>query len=121
MYLIASLIINALALYVTDYLFVGIRFDNWQALLVSAIVVGIVNSFIRPIVQVLALPISILTLGIFALVINALMLLLAAYLVPGFHIDGFWTAFWGAIVLSITSTFLSALVKPKPTQHNQAV
>jgi putative membrane protein len=99
---------------VTDFLFVGIRFDSWQALLVSAIVVSIVNSFIRPVIQILALPISILTLGIFALVINAAMLSLAAWLVPGFHIDSFWTAFWGAIVLSIVSTFLSSLTKPHP-------
>lgn len=114
MYLIASLVINALALYVTDFLFLGISFDNWQSLLVSAIVVGIVNSFIRPVVQFLALPLSILTFGIFALVVNAAMLLLAAMIVPGFHVDGFWTAFWGAIVLSLTSTFLSSLAKPKP-------
>lgn len=114
MYLIGSLIINALALYVTDFLFVGIGFDSWQALFVSAIVLGILNSFIRPVVQILALPISILTLGIFALVINAAMLSLATWMVPGFHIDGFWTAFWGAIVLSITSTFLSSISKPRP-------
>lgn len=115
MYLIVSLVINALALYVTDFLFVGIRFDNWQALLVTAIVLGILNSFIRPVVQFLALPLSILTFGIFALVINAAMLALASLIVPGFHVDGFWTAFWGAIVLSLTSTFLSSLAKPKHT------
>lgn len=114
MYLIVSLIINALALYVTAFLFHGIRFDSWQALLVTAIVLGIINTFIRPIVQFLALPLSILTFGIFALVVNAAMFLLASYIVPGFHIDSFWTAFWGAIVLSLTSTFLDSLAKPKP-------
>lgn len=117
MYLIASLIINALALYVTDFLFVGIGFDSWQALLVSAIVIGFVNTFIKPIAQLIALPISILTIGIFALLINVAMLGLTAFIVPGFHIDGFWTAFWGAIVLSITSAFLSSISKPK--QSNQ--
>ncbi len=117
MYLIASLLVNALALYVTDFLFVGIGFDSWQALSVSAIVLGILNSFIRPVVQILALPISILTFGIFALVVNAVMLLLASLIVPGFHIAGFWSAFWGAIVLSIISTFLSSI--SKPNQSNQ--
>lgn len=115
MNLIASLLINALALYLIDFLFVGISFNSWQSLLVSAIVLGIVNSFIRPVIQLLALPISILTLGIFALIVNAAMLALAAWIVPGFHIATFWTAFWGAIVLSITSTFLSSITKPQPS------
>lgn len=113
MNLIGVLLINSLALYVTDYLISGIYIDSWQALLVSAVVIGFVNTSIRPIAQLVALPITILTIGVFALVINVAMLALAAFIVPGFHIDNFWSALLGTIVLALTSAVLNSLSKPK--------
>lgn len=111
MKLIASWLINALALYITDYIIAGISFDRWQTLFVAALVIGIINALIKPIVHIFALPLTILTLGVFALIINTAMLILAEKIVPGFTIAGFWPAFFGAIVLSIVSTFLQSLIK----------
>ncbi len=116
MYLVISLVVNALALFITQLVVTGINFDSVISLFVSAVVVSIVNTFIRPFAQLISLPITVLTLGIFALVVNAGMLALAAWVVPGFHIDGFWAAFWGSILLSIVSTILSWISKPKPAE-----
>lgn len=119
MKLIASWLINALALYVTDYIIGGISFDRWQTLFVAALVIGIINSLIKPIAHLIALPITILTLGLFALIVNTAMIALAAKIVPGFSIDGFWSAFFGAIVLSIVSTFLHSTIKEN--QQNSVI
>lgn len=114
-WIIIGTFINAIALYVTALIIPGIQIDGFLTLVFSAIIVGLVNTFIKPIAQLISLPISVLTLGIFALIVNAAMLGLAAVLVPGWHIDGFWSAFWGAIILSLTSALLSAFFKPKNT------
>src|SRR3989344_230216 len=111
MKLIASWLINALALYITDYIIGGISFDRWQTLIVAALVIGIINTLIKPIAHVITLPITILTLGVFALIINTAMLALAARIVPGFPIVGFWSAFFGAIILSLVSTFLQSMIQ----------
>jgi len=109
----SPLLINSLALYVTDYLISGIYIESWQALLVSAVVIGLVNTFIKPIAAIITLPITILTIGVFALLVNVAMLALAAFIVPGFHIDNFLSAFLGTIVLSLTSSVLNRVSKPK--------
>jgi putative membrane protein len=80
--------------------------------LVAAVVLGAVNLFIRPILLILTLPITILTLGLFSLVINALMAMLAAYLVPGLIIVGFWPAFFFALVLSIVNWVFNIWNRP---------
>ena len=110
------IVINAIALWVTAQLISGIAVtsDLWGLLLV-ALVFGLVNAFIKPIVQILSLPLTILTLGLFTLVINALMLLLAAWLIPGLTIEGgggqqFLTALLGSIVISIVSMLLGTLL-----------
>lgn len=105
--------INALALYITSYFISGIQINGLKTLVISALVVGLVNTFIKPIAQIISLPLSLLTFGIFALIVNAAMLQLAAAFVPGWHIDGFWAAFWGAIVLSIVSAIISTFLKPQ--------
>lgn len=110
-------LINALSLYVADYLIVGIAFDNWQTLLISALILGIINSLLKPIVQLVALPITIFTLGLFALIVNTALFALAAWLIPGFSIDSFWSAFFGAILVSITSTFLNSAFKETEPTH----
>jgi putative membrane protein len=110
-YLIAW-IINAVALYVTVKLVPGINVDSTQTLLLSALVIGIINSFLKPILQIISLPLTILTLGLFTLVINATMLSLAARIVPNFQIADFRAAFIGAIVISIVSTILHSFIHP---------
>lgn len=112
MNLLIAWLINALALFVTDYLISGISVDKTQTLFLAALVIGIINALIKPVLQIISLPITILTLGIFALVINALLLLLADKLVGGFQIANFLSAFLGTIVLSVVSTILHSLIKP---------
>lgn len=116
MNLVVVLLVNSLALYVTDYLISGIYIDSWQALLVSAVVIGFVNTFIRPIAQLVSLPITILTIGVFALLVNVALLALSAFIVPGFHIDNFLSALLGTIVLSLTSAVLNSLSRPKTSE-----
>lgn len=104
-----QLIINALAFYITAYLIPGVFISGWPALLVIAVVWGILTVFIKPVLLILTLPINILTLGLFTFVINAILLLLMSNLVPGFRVAGFGTALVAAIVLAIVNAFLSAL------------
>ena len=102
--------VSAASLMIVAYLFPGIEVHGFGTALIAPIVIGLINATIGFIFKLLTLPLSLLTFGFFWLVINALMLLLAASLVPGFVIHGFWSAFFGAIVLSIVSTILGALV-----------
>jgi len=110
------LLINAAALWVAARLIPGIVYDGgWLGLLFVALVFGALNAFIRPILNLLTCPLLILTLGLFTLVLNAIMLLLTGWvsniLGLGFHVAGFWPAFWGALVISIVSFLLSLFVK----------
>jgi putative membrane protein len=114
--LITKLAINALALLVVDAMFQGIWFDTNQATIAAAVVLALVNTYLRPLVVVLTLPINILTLGFFTLVINALMLELVSWVIPTFHVEGFWTAVGGALVISIISFLLNWFLKPDSVQ-----
>jgi putative membrane protein len=112
---LARLIVNAAALWVATRLVPGVTFTGgWLPFLAVAVVFGVVNAFIRPVAKILTFPLIIVTLGIFALVVNGLMLWLTSSLSEAlgldFHVGGFWAAFWGALVVSIVSTMLSMLV-----------
>jgi len=109
--LIAKLIINVAALFVVDYIIPGFEFADYQSLVIGAIVIGVVNTFIRPILQIVALPISILTLGIFAFLVNVSLLWVVALIVPGFTIDSFVTAMVASISLTLVTMFLNKLTK----------
>lgn len=109
MSLLIRLALNALALLIVAWLFEGIRATPVAAL-IAAVVLGFVNTFIKPIVYFLTLPINFLTLGIFGLVVNAVLFKLISMVVPGFEVHGFFAAFFGAIVLSIVSWVLSLFV-----------
>lgn len=102
--------IIAVALWVASLVFNGIRFADKSALIVSALLLGFANAVLWPLLVVLTLPLTFLTLGVFLLVINALMLLLVAQLVRGFTISGFWTAFFASLFISIFSLFLNSLL-----------
>lgn len=104
------LLITALGLWVADQLLPGIVITGTGSLIVSALLLGLVNAVIRPIILILTLPLTILTLGLFVLIVNGISLGIAAWLVPGFHIAGIWSATLGAIIVGVTSWAASAFV-----------
>lgn len=105
--------INAVGLWIASALVPGLSFASGVTLLVAALLLGIVNAIVRPIVVFLTLPITILTLGIFLFVVNALMLMLVAALLDGFLLSGFWAALFGSLIVSITSWLASWYVGPR--------
>jgi putative membrane protein len=102
--------VTALALWLTSFIFHGISFSSKKSLLISALLLGFVNAVIRPVVIILTIPLTLVTFGLFLLVINAVMMLLVSALVPGFRISGFWTAFFASIVVTLISIFVSVLI-----------
>ena len=111
MKIIIHWVVSALAILVTAYVLPGVQVDGLTAALVLAVVLGAVNAFLRPLLILLTLPISIMTLGLFVLVINGLLVLLAASIVPGFMVDSFWWAFLFGIVLAVVSYVLEMFEK----------
>ncbi|MCF8034450.1 MAG: phage holin family protein [Desulfarculaceae bacterium] len=103
-------VVNALGLLFVSWLFEGIRVDGLGWAFVAALFLGVFNALIRPVLILLTLPITIVTMGLFILVINALMLWLTGWLLAGFHVQGFWTAIGGALVLGIISLAANGLV-----------
>lgn len=99
----------ALAMMFVGWVVPGIVISNFVTAMIAAAVIALVNTFIKPILIFLTLPINILTLGIFILVINAILFMFVAYLVPGVEVNGFWSAFLGALLLSILSFGLAWL------------
>jgi len=102
--------INALSIFVVAHIVKGIEVPNTLTVLAIALVLGIINAFLRPLVILITLPINILTLGVFTLFINGALFYLVSKIVKGFVITGFWPAFWGYILFSIISFLLSLLV-----------
>lgn len=109
MKLIIRLAVNVFALLVVEYLVPGFILTDLWAAIIAAVVIGVVNTFIKPVLQLIALPISILTFGITAFFINVLLLWLTSMFVPGFEITGFQTAIIASLVLSLVSWFLHKL------------
>lgn len=104
-------LIIALALWVTAYILPGVQIESNQALAIAAIVLGLVNALIRPILTLLTLPITILTLGLFYLLVNGFTFLLASKVVPGFGVSSYWWAVLGALVVSIVAAFVGNFFK----------
>lgn len=100
----------SLALWASSHVFSGIRFANTSSLIIAALLLGFVNAIIKPLFVLFTLPLTLLTLGLFLLVINALMIMLVSALVSGFSVSGFWTAFFASIFISILSWFIGGLV-----------
>ena len=110
MNLILQLFINTLAVLVGSYLLKGVKVADVTTAVVVAVVLGLVNTVIKPVLILLTFPITILTLGLFLLVINALMVLLTAKLVPGFRVESIWWAMGFSVIIAIVSAFLGTLV-----------
>lgn len=111
MKILINWVLGALAILTASYLLPGVHVDSFVAALIVAIVLGIINAFIKPILIILTLPIGILTLGLFTFVINAFLILLTANIVPGFMVDGFLWAVIFSVVLSVINSFLGTLNK----------
>jgi putative membrane protein len=105
------LIVNAIALIAVAYVIPGIHVSGIVGALVAALILGIVNAILRPILIIISLPLEIVTLGLFTFVINGLLFWLVGALHVGLYVDGFWPAFWGAIVMGIVSWILSLLTR----------
>jgi len=111
--LVLKWVLNCFALYFVMKLVPGIRIDHFQDLLLATMVIALLNTFLRPVIILLTLPVTMLTLGLFTLVINGFMFYTAALLVGGFHISGFGVAFIAALLFSIFSFFLNLLLGSK--------
>lgn len=109
MYALISILLTTIAVFVTAQILPGTRVDGIGTALVVAVVLAILNAFIRPLLLILTLPINILTLGLFTFVIIALIVMLASAIVPGFHVDSFWWAMAFGLVVAIISSFLHAI------------
>jgi len=107
-------LINALALLALPYLVPSVQVESFATALVAALLLGFVNTLIRPLLVLLTLPVTVLTLGLFVFVINALLFWFVASFVKGFSVGGFWSAFFGAIVYALVSWAASALVFGPP-------
>jgi putative membrane protein len=104
-------IITTVAVMVTASFLSGIHYDSTGSLIGAALLLGILNAFVRPVLLILTAPLILVTLGFFILVVNGLMLLWVPSLVHGFHVDGFGSAFWGAILIGLVSWLLSAFFR----------
>ena len=111
MQLIVALVLNAVALLATAYVVPGFAVDNFTTAVLAAIVLGVVNTFIKPVLSFVTAPLTIVTLGLFSFVINAVVLFIVSSLVPGLKIDGWLPAILGAVVLTVVSTGLSSVLK----------
>ena len=111
MRLLIRFLLNAIAVYFTAYLLHGVHVSSFTTALLVAFVLGIVNVTIKPLLFLLTLPITILTLGLFTFVINACMILFVEWIVPSFRVDGFWWALLFSLVLSVVSSILHKLIE----------
>jgi len=110
--IILRTLIAMLGLYLASALVPGVHIVGTGTLIIAAVLLGLINGFVRPVAFLLTLPLTIITLGLFLLVLNAAMFGLVAVMLDSFNIDGFWSAFFGAIIVSITSTIASWYIGP---------
>jgi putative membrane protein len=104
-------LLATVSLMITAYLVPGVTINSFTSAAIAAIVIGLINATVKPLLTILTLPLTILTLGLFLLVVNAISLSLAAYFAPGLTVNGFWPAVIGAIVLSIVSSLIGNFVR----------
>ena len=110
---IVRILLNGLAVVLTAYLLPGVGVTDYWTALIVALVLSIANIIVKPVLIILTIPITIMTLGLFLLVINALIILLADYLVDGFGVDGFWWALLFSLILSVFNSLFEDLTKDK--------
>jgi putative membrane protein len=106
---IIHVLVIAVALWVTAYILPGVQVASWQALAIASLVLGFINAIVRPILVLLTLPITIITLGLFYFLVNGFTFLLASWVVPGFEVTTYWWAVLGALIVGLISWFIGAL------------
>jgi putative membrane protein len=106
-------VVNALAIWLATEIVPGIEAGSVTTVVVAALVLGLVNAIVRPVLLVLTLPLTLVTLGLFLFVLNALCLWLTSAIVPGFEVRGFWPAFWGALIVSALSWVVNGFVSDR--------
>jgi putative membrane protein len=106
-------LVNALAIWLATEIVPGIEASSVTTVIVAALVLGLVNAIVRPVLLVLTLPLTLVTLGVFLFVLNALCLWLTSAVVPGFEVRGFWPAFWGALIVSALSWAVNGFVSDR--------
>ncbi len=106
-------LILTIAILLASYILDGIQVSGFVSAFFAAAILGILNAFFRPILLILTLPINILTLGLFTFLVNALMLKMASGIIPGFHVYGFWTAVFGALIISVLNWLLTSFVNDR--------
>ena len=111
MNILINLLVTGIAVVISSYILPGVKVDGFLTAVVVGVVLGIVNSILKPVLVILTLPITILTLGLFTFVINALLVMLVSAIVPGFKVDGFLWALIFSVVLSLVGSFLNKLSK----------
>lgn len=109
MKLLLRWLVNGAVLLIIAFYLPGIEVSGWGAALITAVALGLVNVLLKPLLLLLTLPINILTLGLFTLVINALLFWLVGNVIEGFEVAGFWPAFWGALIMSVVNWIVSSL------------
>ncbi|MCZ2223669.1 MAG: phage holin family protein [Chitinophagales bacterium] len=108
---ISKTLITSAAVIIVSFLISGVKIDSATTAIMVAVVLGLLNTFIKPILIILTIPITVFTLGLFLLVINILMVKWAAALVPGFTVENWWAALWFSIIVSFISTFVQNMIK----------
>lgn len=119
-------LVTTVSVYIASKLIAGIHADSSGTLIGAALLLGIMNAFVRPILLLLSMPFILITMGIFIFVINALLLRFVSWLLPPFHVDGFWSAFFGSIIISTVSWVLSSFFRTSdghihPITHHQTI
>jgi len=114
-----KIIISSLAVLLTAYLLPGIHVDDYVVALLVAVVLALLNGFLKPVLILLTIPFTVFTLGLFLLVINAAIVMLAERFVSGFHVDGFWWALLFSIVLSVITSIMEGLGKPRSKRTHE--
>lgn len=109
MKLLLKLLVSSLAVFMVAYVLNGVHLDGFPSAVLLAIILGLLNTFLKPVLVIFTIPFTILTFGLFLLVINAVIILIAANLMPGFSVDGFFTALLFSILVSLVTWFLEAL------------
>lgn len=117
MYLLIRWVLNAVALLAIAKWLPGVGLSGFYAALITILILGLINAILRPIALFLSFPITILTLGLFIFVVNGLMFWLASSIVKGFTVDGFWTAFLGALIYSLASWIISKFIHSQKEQQ----
>jgi putative membrane protein len=116
---ILKLLVSSLAVFFSAYILHGVYLDGFPTAVLVALLLGFLNAFLKPVLVILTIPITFLTFGLFLLVINACIILLADYALQGFSVESFFTAVLFSIIVSVITWILEAIANPKPHQNNQ--